>query len=121
MLELGAETRVYLYTGKTDMRCGSNRLQELVRAYFLREAYDGNVYAFVSRDRKKVKLLYWERSGFWLMYKRLETSTFRIQLTEEGREELTGVDLLELLKGVDIRTVRLTKKINERVHKERAM
>lgn len=61
MLKLEPETRVYLYTGKTDMRCGSNRLQELVREYFSREAYDGHVYAFVSRDRKKVKLLYWER------------------------------------------------------------
>ena len=115
MLELSEATAVYLYTGHTDMRCGSNRLQGLVSEYFGRTAFDGSLYVFVSKDRKKVKMLYWERDGFWLFYKRLETSTFRISYEEHGKEEVTGVDLQLLLQGMNLRSLKLEKKIKEQI------
>jgi len=82
-----------------------------VEEHFGRNSLDGALYVFVSRDRKKVKILQWEHDGYWLHYKRLETSTFRIRIKEDGREELTGVQLSQLLQGVDLRRIKLAKNI----------
>ena len=100
MLPLEKSTKVYLSLRATDMRRGSRSLSGAVEEHFGRSSLDGAIYVFISRDRKKVKLLYWERDGYWLCYKRLETSTFRVRLGEDGSEELTGVNLKELLRGV---------------------
>lgn len=111
MLRLTEETRVFLSLQATDMRRGSMSLSVAVAEHFLRNSLDGALYVFVSRDRKKVKILHWEEDGYWLHYKRLETAAFRIQLLDDGREELTGVELSRLLEGVDLRRIKLSKRI----------
>ena len=112
---------VYLYLGATDMRRSFDRLSVMVEEHFGRNSLDGALYVFLSRDRKKVKLLHWERDGYWLHYKRLETSTFRIQSKTDSTEELTGVDLLELLRGVDLRRIKLSKRVESSLSKVIAM
>ena len=113
MLKLEVGTRVYLSLRSTDMRCGCDRLSRAVEEHFGRNSLDGALYVFLSRDRKKVKILHWERDGYWLCYKRLETSTFRVRRDPEGREEITGVDLQALLSGVDLRRIKLSKRVEE--------
>ena len=53
---------------------------------------------FFNRGRDKVKLLWWDRHGFWLAYKRLEKGRFRRPL--EGA--ISRSELLLLLEGVDL-------------------
>ena len=113
MLSLDKSTRVFLSLVATDMRRGCNSLSAVVEEHFARNSLDGALYVFVSRDRKKVKLLQWDRDGYWLHYKRLETSTFRIKLKDDGSKELTGVDLVQLLSGIDLRRIQLSKKVNQ--------
>ena len=55
-----------------------------------------------------MKLLYWDRDGFALWYKRLEAGAFRITL-KDGHEELTGIDLQQLLSGTDLERIILQK------------
>ena len=111
MLELSSETKIYLSLDATDMRRGSLSLSVAVEQCFGTNSLNGAVYVFLSRDRKKVKLLQWDGDGYWLCYKRLETSTFRVQRKENGQEILTAVDLKKLLSGIDLKRILLPKKI----------
>ena len=120
MLELTEQARVYLSLSATDMRCGCDRLSRAVEEHFGQNSLDGALYVFISRDRKKVKILRWERDGYWLHYKRLETSTFRVRVRADMSEELTGVDLEQLLRGVDLRRIKLSKSITQSLPAEHA-
>lgn len=115
MLELSSSTRVYLSLAATDMRRGADSLSQLVAEHFSHNSLDGSLYVFISRDRKKVKILHWDGDGYWLHYKRLETSTFRIATRDDGKEELTGVDLKRLLQGIDLRRIILARKVEQRL------
>jgi transposase len=57
---------------------------------------------FLNRRRDKVKILYWDRSGFFLLYKRLEVGTFALPT----HRELGARELWLLLEGIDVETVR---------------
>lgn len=113
MLKLEVTTRVYLSLRSTDMRCGCDRLSRAVEEHFGNNSLDGALYVFLSRDRKKVKILHWEKDGYWLHYKRLEAATFQVQRREDGTEELTGVDLQALLSGINLKRIKLSRKIEE--------
>ena len=104
MLNLNAETKVYLFTQAMDMRCGFDRLAALVREFANRSPMDGGVFVFFSRKRDRVKLLYWDADGYCLWYKRLESGTFRVRRAEQC-EVITGVDLKLLLGGMDLNRV----------------
>jgi transposase len=64
---------------------------------------------FLSRCRRKVKILYWDRDGYALWMKRLEAGTFRVEKRAGGYEAITGVDLELLLSGVDFSRIFLRK------------
>jgi transposase len=63
----------------------------------------GAVFVFFNRGRDKVKLLWWDRHGFWLAYKRLEKGRFRKPLSGA----ISRSELLLLLEGVDLSVSRL--------------
>ena len=108
MKAVAAETSVYVWCGATDMRAGFERLSALVEAHCARTVLSGGVYLFVSRCRKRVKLLYWDNDGYALWYKRLEAGAFRVE-KKEGIETITGVDLEELLSGTDLCRIMMKK------------
>jgi transposase len=107
MRALTGAVRVYLWRGAFDMRTGFDKLSLFVKEKLDRSPYDG-VFVFVSRFRDRVKLFYWDRDGYALWYKRLEAGAFRIAL-KDGQEELTGVDLEQLLSGTDLERIMLQK------------
>jgi len=108
MKALTPETVVYLACGVTDMRAGFERLASMVQEQLNRSVLSGGLYVFVSRCRKRIKLLYWDRDGYALWYKRLEAGAFRIE-KKEGSEIITGIDLVEILSGVDLSRIILKK------------
>lgn len=108
MLPLDANTPVYLSLGVTDMRCGFDRLASLVKSGMSRTITGGGLFVFLSRCRSRVKILYWDRDGYALWYKRLEAGAFRVA-SRDGHEELTGVDLAEILSGIDLERIKLRK------------
>ncbi len=116
MLKLGEETKVYLSLTRIDMRCGIFSLSSRVEEVFGKDSKDGNLYVFVSRDKKKVKIINWEEDGYWLHYKRLAVGTFQMKLTN-GVEEITGVDLSKLLSGISLSKIKLSKKVKSKLVK----
>ena len=90
------------------MRSGFDRLAQLVQEKLTRSVISGGLYVFVSRCRSRVKILYWDKDGYALWYKRLEAGTLRLS-QKDGTETLTGVDLNELLSGVDLSRIILRR------------
>lgn len=108
MKTVPANTEVYVWQGAADMRAGFERLVSLVQEHMQRSVLGGGVYMFVSRCRKRVKLLYWDNDGYALWYKRLEAGAFRVE-HRAGVEVITGVDLQELLTGMDLSRIKMKK------------
>ena len=108
MRDLEATVAVYLYTGTLDMRVGIDRLCEKVRTECGREVLRGGYFVFFSRQRDRVRILYWDRDGYAIWHKRLEAGTFKVE-RRDGYEELVAIDLQELLSGVELSRIRLRK------------
>lgn len=100
MLALTAATRIYLYRGAADMRKSFDGLSGLVREELQADPLSGALFVFCNRRRTMVKLLYWDRDGLALWYKRLEKGTFRLPLVPTGTPEIDRRSLAMLLEGV---------------------
>ena len=74
MISFGANTRVYLAAGATDMRKAVNGLMILVEDVLEADPFSSHLFVFCNRLRDKIKILYWHNNGFWLFYRRLESN-----------------------------------------------
>ena len=57
MLAITGATKLYYVAGFTDMRCGKFTLANIIRYNLHRNPYNGDGYVFMSKDRKKMKIL----------------------------------------------------------------
>ena len=103
MLRPDRMAQVYLYAGKVDMRKSINGLAAIVEQELELNPLSPALFVFCNRARDKIKLLYWERNGFVLWYKRLEQQRFT-WLTPPHNEPviIDGYELNLLLDGLDI-------------------
>jgi transposase len=97
---------VYLYREPIDFRAGINTLATLVAESMQLDPLARAVYAFHNRKRDRVKLLLYERTGFWLLLRRLEEDHFVWPKRHQEVIELTTQQLHWLLDGIDIDAVR---------------
>lgn len=111
MLSLPPAVRVFVCTAPTDMRKSFDGLCALVQSVLKQDPFSGHLFTFLNRRRDKVKILYWDRSGFLLMYKRLEEGTF----TMPDRDEVGIRELMMVLEGIDEREVRQRRRYERRV------
>src|SRR5260364_110933 len=105
MLELAVRLEGYLHREAADSRKGMTGLAALVEQSLQRDAFARAVYAFSNRGRDRVKLLLWERNGFWLLTKRLEADRF-MWPRQQAVLVLTIEQLHWLLEGIDIEAMR---------------
>ena len=102
VLTLPPSVRVSLATGATDMRRSVDGLRALVLRHGLGDPYSGHLFVFRNRRGDRLKILVWDRSGFWVLYKRLEKGTFAWpEASETGAMSIHAGDLALLLSGVD--------------------
>lgn len=103
MLTLSPAVRVYVASGATDLRRSIDGLAALVRERFDQDPLSGHLFLFRNRRGDRLKILVWDRSGFWVLYKRLEEGTFAWPAEAGGAPvEMRSADLLLLLSGVDL-------------------
>ena len=95
------KTRIFIRPGNTDLRKAVNGLTGIIEGHMKGEVFSGNVYLFCNRERKLLKAIYWDRTGFWLCQKRLEKDKFPWPQTNEEVRELSGEELMMLLNGID--------------------
>lgn len=100
-------SNVLFYREATDMRKSFCGLAGIVREQLQREPTDGTFFLFVNRRRDRIKVLYWDRDGFALWYKRLEQGTF--EAIEQGDGPAVSIDsdaLALLLAGISLSSPR---------------
>jgi transposase len=109
MLTLPPSVKIYLATAPVDLRKGFDGLMSIVRNQWQCDAFSGHLFVFLSRRRDRVKVLFWDKGGFVLYYKRLERGRFRLPpITPQTTAlELESSQLSMLLDGLDWRQVRL--------------
>jgi len=107
MMRPGSDVAVYLYRDVVDMRKSINGLSILVEQGLGLDPFAPALFAFCNRKCDKLKILYWERNGFVLWYKRLEKHRFPWPRDAAGSTRtLTGEQLNWLLDGIDVFALR---------------
>jgi transposase len=105
MFHLAPDVQVYLHREPIDFRCGINTLVLLVEEAMQLDPFARAVFAFCNRGRNRVKLLFFDRAGFFLVLKRLESDQFYWPRRDEAVIALTSEQLHWLLDGINIDAV----------------
>lgn len=94
---------LYLVSGVTDLRKGIDGYAALISAELHRSPTDHSLYIFCNRNRNKLKCLYYDGTGFWLLYKRMDKGHFKwIRNEKEETVTITHQQLKWLLEGLKI-------------------
>jgi transposase len=103
MIRPSKPTQAYLYTGIVDMRKSIDGLAAFVENNLELEPMQDAVFVFCNRGRDKIKILYWERYGFVLWYKRLKKQKFKwFKDISMPSHRISGHRLNDLLDGLNI-------------------
>ena len=107
MLTLPSSVRIFIYTAPTDMRCGFNRLSMLTECMMGQDPFSGHLFVFFNRCGDRCKILAWDRTGFYIWYKRLEKGTFQRPKRRPVNGpaavlEVEGHALTCILEGIDL-------------------
>ena len=105
MMRPGAAVKaVHLCQAPVDFRKSINGLSLLVEQHLALDPFaSDSLYVFVNRQRDKIKILYWERNGFCVWYKRLEAERFHWPRHKPGETvTVSALELNGLLDGFDI-------------------
>ena len=111
MIGLPSSVKIFLATGRTDLRKGCYGLSGIVREWGL-DLYSGHLFVFFSKRGNSVKILTWERGGFVVWHKKLELGRYKIPKIsgDDTRIQLDAGQLSMLLDGVDLSKVRRQKR-----------
>jgi transposase len=93
MLSFPAAIRVYLCTVACDMRRSFDGLSMMAEHIIRCDPYAGHLLVFCNRRSDRLKILYWDRDGWAIWYKRLEEGTFQFPFSATGRRELAAWEL----------------------------
>jgi len=105
MLSLPPSARIFLCTQPTDMRKGFDTLAAMVRDQFGCNPLSGSLFVFAGKGHGRIKLLWWDRDGYAIFYKRLEQGTFKFPrpLNDETVAlEIDTTDMMALLSGFEL-------------------
>jgi transposase len=120
MLTLSSAVKIFICTQPTDMRCGFNKLSMLAENYMRQDPFSGHLFVFFNKCGDKCKILFWDRTGFAIYYKRLEEGTFEKLAASPGQTSLE-VDIAQLtwiLEGIDLFKTRRRRRYE---HKNRVL
>lgn len=92
---------IWLYPEPVDFRRQIDGLVLMVANHLELNPTSGQLFLFRDRGAKKIKMLWWDRNGFWLLYKRLEKGRLKFPSSKERVMQLTRDQLSWLLSGLD--------------------
>ena len=102
MLNIGSGSKVFLVAGPTDMRKSFDTLAAVVKNVIKDDPLSGHLFVFCNRKRDRLKVLFWEESGFWLLAKRLERGTFIWPDVTAIKVENSAAELAALVEGLEL-------------------
>jgi transposase len=93
--------RVFVKPGPTDLRKQINGLSIIVAEELAMDPLDGSLFLFCNKQRRILKVIYWDRNGFCLWLKRLEKDKFPWPAKLEQATEISQQQFCFLLQGID--------------------
>lgn len=116
MLAVSENLKIYLYLLPVDMRKAINGLSALVVDEFEASPQSGDLYLFYNRARNKLKILFWDRTGFVLYYKRLERRKLVLPRDIKTRNVVISKEQLDwLLHGLEFTFLNAVSHENYRI------
>jgi transposase len=109
VLSLSELVRIYVCLTPTDMRKSFDSLAALVQEWLGHDPLSGHLFVFRSRRGDRMKLLWWDRDGWTLYYRRLEEGTFRFPTSNDTQArsmEISSQELSLVLWGIDPASVK---------------
>ena len=106
MIAAGPATRVFVALEPVDMRKGFDGLHGLVAHQLQEDPRSGHLFVFTNTQRNRLKILYWDGSGVWVLAKRLEKGRFswpKSVDTDTNKISLNPKALAMLMDGIDMR------------------
>jgi transposase len=109
VLSLPTTVRIFAAAEPVDLRKGFDALACLVRQVMVDDPLSGHLFVFVNRRGDRIKVLFWTRNGYCVLYKRIERG--RVHLPTRTRQGesivLEAAELIALLDGIDLRNATL--------------
>lgn len=111
MLGLPPSVKIYFASALVDMRNGIDGLRALVEQTLKKNPDEGHLFVFVGKSKDKLKILFWDRNGYVVYFKRLERGRFQLPAADEKRTkvEMEPAQLAMLLDGIDLNAKRLAR------------
>jgi transposase len=112
MLSVPGTVKIFLCLTPTDMRKSIDGLAGLASNVLEQDPLSGHLFVFAGKRRDRVKLLYFDGDGYAVWYKRLEVGVFRLPPAAENQTSVTlsSAELTMILSGVDLASVKRTKR-----------
>jgi transposase len=102
MINIIVSDHVYLACGATDLRRSIDGLAAIVQMKFKLDPFSKCLFVFCNRSRDRIKILKWDGSGYWLLLKRLEKSTFKWPQDASEIKKVTTKELSWILDGLSV-------------------
>lgn len=102
---------IWLYPKAIDFRKQMDGLIILVADHLKMDPTSGQLFLFRNSKSNKIKILWWERNGFWLCYKRLERGRLQFPVIDDVVMTLTADQFNWLLSGLDIMKQKLLPEV----------
>ncbi|MBI2932488.1 MAG: IS66 family insertion sequence element accessory protein TnpB [Planctomycetes bacterium] len=99
---LPAGVRIFIASQPADLRKSFDGLAALTREIIKQDPLAGHLFVFRNKKGRRVKVLFWDRTGWVLWYKRLESGVFRFPIKDSGAVEIEAFQLRLLLDGVPL-------------------
>ena len=94
--------KIYLVSGTTDLRKGIDGYAHIIQNHFHLDPFQDALFLFCNRHHNKLKCLYWDGTGFWLLFKRLEKGNLKWINNRNDPIVITHQQLKWLLEGLKI-------------------
>ncbi len=116
MIGLTTSIRIYVCTRPADMRRSFDGLSGMAENLMKQDPLSGALFVFRNRNRDRLKIMYWDKDGLAIWYKRLEKGSFQLPTDMEAKEErpvsveISTEELSMLLGGIDLANVKRRKR-----------
>lgn len=109
---LSFNAKIWLYPNPIDFRKQIDGVVMLIADHLQMNPTLGQLFLFRNRHANKIKILWWDRNGFWLCYKRLEKGRLKFPAINDEAMELSRDQFSWLLSGLDFAKQTLLPEVN---------
>lgn len=112
MIGPGSDAKVLIYTKPIDFRCGIDALTAKIQNELRHDPWSGVAYVFRCKRKDRLKILWFDGSGIWLMIKRSEDAQgFAWPQPHDGTFRITAAQMAVLVSGMDWRRHRAPRRV----------